>query len=66
MSRRIENPKEGIMEESLEKVRDLLKIQGQDGNWNHDTYMLGMYNGLELAVAIMDGREPVYRELPKE
>ena len=48
----------------LQAVRDQLEVQGRDGNWNHDQYMLGMYNGLECALATLEVREPEYRELP--
>ena len=48
---------------SLAAVRSLLEVQGKDGNWNHSEYMLGLYNGLELAVATMEQRDPVYRSL---
>lgn len=47
--------------QELKRVRD---IQGQPGNWNYDPYMQGMYNGLELAAAIMENREPVYKDAP--
>lgn len=43
---------------SLNIIRD---IQGKDGNYNFDSYMLGLYNGLEFASAIMENREPKYR-----
>ena len=41
------------------------EAQGQDGNWNANWYMLGLYNGLELAVATLESREPRYRDRPK-
>lgn len=47
-------------------VRRQLDIQGQNGNWNHDPYMHGMYNGLECALATIEGREPKYRPAPIE
>lgn len=47
---------------SLSNLRD---IQGQNGNWNYDAYMRGLYNGLELAAATMYGRDPIYRDAPK-
>jgi hypothetical protein len=50
----------------LEAMRELLKIQGSDGNWNLDEYMLGMYNGIELIVAIAEDREPVFKDAPDE
>lgn len=47
---------------TLANLRD---IQGQDGNWNFDAYMHGFYNGLELALAVIEDREPKYRDSPK-
>lgn len=48
----------------LQELRDVHAIQGTHGNWNDHPYMLGMFNGLELALAIMEDREPQYREAP--
>ena len=50
---------------NLEKVNDILKVQGNDGNWNQDNYMCGYFNGIELAVAIMENREPKFRQIKK-
>lgn len=49
---------------NLEKLRDVTKIQGSSGNWDVDEYMRGIYNGLELALSIMEDREPVYKDAP--
>lgn len=46
----------------LKRIKD---IQGADGNWNYSPYMMGMFNGIELAMAIMQDREPVYKEQPE-
>ena len=51
---------------SIEAMKESLKIQGYDGNWNYDEYMHGMYNGMELMMAYAEGRKPVYKEKPKE
>lgn len=49
-----------------EQIGNLVKIQGSRGNWDYDEYMRGMYNGMELCYAIIQGREPEYRDaLPK-
>ena len=46
---------------TLIEVRD---IQGRPGKFDQDDYMLGLYNGLELAVSILeDNRNPKYRRL---
>ena len=51
---------------NIEKMNELLKIQGSAGNYNYDSYMLGMYNGMELMVSISEGREPNYKTLKDE
>jgi hypothetical protein len=50
---------------ALESLRNVHKAQGLDGTWNVDQYMCGLYNGLELALAIFEKRDPVYKELAK-
>lgn len=51
---------------TLEKMRDLVKVQEQSGNWDYDAYMHGMYNGMELMLAIAEGREPNYKRAPEQ
>lgn len=54
------------MEKStIEQLRELVNVQGKSGNWNYDPYMHGMYNGMELALATLENREPTYKEAPK-
>jgi hypothetical protein len=48
----------------LEKLRDLVKTQCSDGNWNYDPYMHGMANGLICALAVLEGKEPKYMDAP--
>lgn len=55
-----------LMEARIKSLKDLVGIQGDDGNWNSDNYMLGLFNGLELALAIIEGREPGFRRRPDE
>ena len=50
----------------IDNLKDVHRVQGYDGNWNYDPYMFGLYNGLEMALAIMENREPVFREKPKK
>lgn len=47
----------------LKRVKD---VQEQSLKGVHDDYMIGLYNGLELAVAIMENRKPVYLSCIKE
>lgn len=53
-----------INKEKIEAMREMMEIQGSDGNWNYDEYMHGMYNGMEFMLSIVEGREPIYREKP--
>lgn len=49
------------------KIRDLRDVQGQSGTWNASGYMRGLYNGLELALSILEGeREPQFKHAPDE
>jgi len=45
-------------------AKSQLKIQGEHGNWNCNAYMLGMYNGMECALATIEGRMPQFRRKP--
>ena len=50
----------------VEKIRNMVEIQGKQGTWNDSAYMTGLYNGLELALATLEGREADFREIPGE
>jgi hypothetical protein len=50
--------------EELEKLNELLNTQGSSGNWDYDPYMHGMYNGMELCLSILEGRDPVFKDAP--
>lgn len=49
-----------------EQIQSVLNVQGRGGNWNYNSYMRGMFNGIELCRAIMDGDGPKYRDSPPE
>jgi hypothetical protein len=49
----------------INTLREIVNIQGWDGNWNYDPYMHGLYNGLEFALSIMEKRDPVFKEAPE-
>ena len=51
--------------EALKQLREVHAIQGRDGCWDIDDYMLGLYNGLELALSIAENRECRYKQRPK-
>ncbi|SES02868.1 hypothetical protein [Salipaludibacillus aurantiacus] len=51
--------------EETKVMKEMLDIQGSDGNWNYNEYMHGMYNGMEYMLAMTEGREPVFRSAPE-
>jgi hypothetical protein len=53
-------------EDLLKKMHEMLGVQGQNGNWDYDPYMHGMYNGMEYMMAMVDGREPIFRQAPEQ
>lgn len=50
-------------EQKLNTLKDLLKVQEE--SCEYDEYSLGLYNGLELACAVMEDREPEFRTYKK-
>lgn len=46
-----------------ETVRNLRTMQNDN---IHDDYSCGVYNGLELALAVIENREPVFATCDKE
>jgi hypothetical protein len=55
-----------MSQEKIDILKQMLEVQGADGNWNYDAYMLGMYNGMEYSLAILENREPNYRNAPEQ
>ena len=52
-------------DEALKQLREVHAVQGRDGCWDIDDYMLGMFNGLELALSIVENRACKYKQRPK-
>ena len=50
-----------IMRDAAKALLDVKNLQGTKGNYDVSPYMQGMYNGIELSVAILQGREPNYK-----
>lgn len=42
------------------QIKEIRDLQKQSLQKNPDDYMVGLYNGLEFALAIMESREPVF------
>lgn len=55
-----------LKDSPVEKLREVTKTQCSDGNWNANSYMHGMANGMILALAIMDDVEPEYLDKPEQ
>ena len=47
-------------EKSMEIANEMLELQGRNGNYNYDSYMLGLYNGMEYIVSLLEFREPKF------
>lgn len=50
----------------IDAIREMVKTQCSDGNWNYDPYMHGMANGMILCLAVIDDVEPDYLDAPDE
>ena len=50
-------------EKRLEQLRNLHKGYMGIGSRPQDHYTRGVYNGLELALSLLENREPVYKEV---
>lgn len=57
---------EAEFKEKIEVINNCLNIQGADGTWNYDSYMQGMYNGIEFALSVLEERSPNFRSAPKK
>jgi len=50
---------------NLERAKSILDTQCADGNWNYDSYMHGMANGMICLMSILENSEPKYLTAPK-
>lgn len=48
------------------EVKNIRDLQKQSLDKLTDDYMVGLYNGLEMATAILENREPVFLDIVKE
>jgi hypothetical protein len=51
-----------LPKDRLNKLKAVHAVQEEPGNWDANDYMRGMFNGLELATAIMEDREPKFKK----
>ncbi len=57
-----------IFYKELNSINNLVQIQCSDGNWNYDSYMHGMANGMILIehTLHMDGKDVKFLDPPSE
>lgn len=55
------NKQLGEWEKHLINAKEMLELQGHNGNYNYDSYMLGLYNGMEYIIALFETREPNFK-----
>lgn len=53
-----------LMDEKIDSMRDLLKVQCSTGNYDYDPYMHGMANGMILFLALIEGNDPEFMDAP--
>jgi len=54
------------MKDKLKELKNMRDIQCSKGNFDQSEYMRGLANGLILAVAITESKEPNYFDKPKK
>lgn len=48
------------------KNREIKRLRDLQGESINDTYTCGLYNGIELALAVLEAREPVFKIFEEE
>lgn len=64
--RRTERERMNTLRSKTKQVKDIRDLQKQSFEKSTDDYMVGLYNGLEMATAILEGREPEFLACVKE
>lgn len=54
------------LKSKTKEVKNIRDLQKQSLEKSTDDYMVGLYNGLEMATAILENREPEFLDLVKE
>lgn len=54
------------MKEAADKIKGLIDIQKQNGNYNYNEFMFGMLIGMETAYYSLLGEEAKFTEQPKK
>ena len=52
------------LRDAVESLKDIRDVQCMGGNWDYNSYMRGMANGLILAASFFVDGEPAFLEAP--
>ena len=55
-----------MLRAKTKQIKEIRELQKQSLQNSPDDYMTGLYNGLEMAVAILEDREPIFETYVKE
>lgn len=50
----------------IQNIKEIQKLQIQEAERAGDDYLVGMCNGMEIALALLEGRDPVFLSVVKE
>lgn len=53
-----------LLKKRIADLKNIKEIQCTKGNYDVDNYMHGLANGLTLALAIMEGKDPEFIDAP--
>jgi hypothetical protein len=54
------------MKQELKRIKNMIDIQKQNGNYNYDEYMYGMLIGMECAYYSLQNKEAKFTKRPKK
>ena len=47
-----------------DSLQEMIDVQCSHGNWNYDSYMHGMANGMIFSKSVLTGKDPKYLDAP--
>lgn len=50
----------------IQNIKETQKLQIQEAERTGDDYLVGMCNGMEIALALLEGRDPAFLSVVKE
>lgn len=50
----------------IDIIKKLTQVQCSDGNWNYDSYMFGLANGMIFCLAVLEDKSPEYMVAPEQ